>query len=104
VLEYIKQRLGIGKIYSKGKTGCRYEVVSLKEIAILIDKLSKYPMPLNTTKLMNFLDFKRAFELYTNDLKSAKVLEQIADIQEGINNKRVDYTMPDYYKPRITPY
>ena len=38
------------------------------ELKLLIDIFSKYD--LNTTKYLNFLSFRKAFELYTNSKKN----------------------------------
>lgn len=106
VLEHIQDRLGIGNIYSQGENACRFEISSLKDVSLLIDMLTN--QPLNTTKLLNFLDFKKAFEMYRssdiNSEKGASLHKEIDMLKRGINKQRTDYTMPVSYKPRITPY
>jgi hypothetical protein len=57
MLHFIQNSLGIGKVNSSGNSAV-YRVSSQKELARIIEIFSKYP--LNTTKHLNFLDFKKA--------------------------------------------
>ena len=102
-LHYIKNTLGvIGNVKIYGNTA-RFTVTSQQDIAKIIDIFSKYP--LNTIKLLNFLDFKRAFELYTSsNNKTKELIQEIANIKSGMNSQRTDFQMPEGHKPRITPY
>jgi LAGLIDADG endonuclease len=102
-LDYIKNTLGvIGNVKIYGNTA-RFTVTSQQDIAKIIDIFSKYP--LNTIKLLNFLDFKRAFELYTSsNNKTKELIQEIANIKSGMNSQRTDFQMPEGHKPRITPY
>lgn len=102
MLIFIQKTLGIGKVYTTGKVA-QYEVFDLKGVAKIIEIFTQYP--LNSTKLLNFLDFKKAFELYRSpDRKSDKVVQEIAKIKSGMNSQRTNFNLPDTYKPRITPY
>jgi hypothetical protein len=67
VLHFIQTTLGIGKVYSRGKSAAMFCVSNLKELAIIIEIFSNYQ--LKTTKLLNFGDFKKAFEIYTSSRK-----------------------------------
>lgn len=58
MLIFIQKTLGIGKVYTTGKVA-QYEVFDLKGVAKIIEIFTQYP--LNSTKLLNFLDFKKAF-------------------------------------------
>jgi hypothetical protein len=63
VLRDIKDRLRIGgvRIY---KDECIFSVTDKKGIALLIDIFDKYN--LNTSKYLDYLDFKKAFHFYSN--------------------------------------
>lgn len=117
-LIFIQKTLGIGKVSISGKVAY-FEVYDLKNIAKIIKIFTIHP--LNTTKQLNFLDFKRAYELYMSlrslsgqkgSLNTAtpggcgpeEIVQEIAKLKEGMNNKRINYQIPELYKPRITPY
>ena len=102
MLYFIRDTLGIGKVFTTGKVA-QYEVYDLKNVQRIIEIFTQYP--LNTTKLLNFLDFKRAYELYKGpNRKSSAVTQEIANIKQGMNTTRVSFDMPKGYQPRITPY
>jgi len=66
VLEFIKKNLGFGEVYYS-KNRASFIVSNLMDVKVLIDIFSKYT--LNTSKYLNYLDFKKAFELYTGSKK-----------------------------------
>ena len=102
MLEFIQKTLGFGKVRSSGNT-VRFTVNTFKDIEKILDIFTKYP--LNSTKFLNFLDFKKAFELYKSSrFKNEKVIQDINDIKKGINTKRVDFKLPLEFKPKITKY
>lgn len=104
VLYFIQNTLGIGKVSSSGNSAM-YRVSSLKELARVIEIFSNYP--LNTTKFLNFLDFKKAFTIYTSSNKTrGTILEEVNRIKSGFNSKRSYFstTTSKSGKPRITPY
>lgn len=103
-LYYIKTTLGeIGNVKIFGNTA-RLTITSQKDIAKLMDIFSKYL--LDTIKLLNLLDFKRAFELYTSSNNKSKksIRQEITNIKRGMNSLKTDFQMPEGHKPRITPY
>ena len=61
VLKYIKDKLGIGGVRYYKKE-CIFNVTDKEGIALLISIFDKYN--LNTTKHLDFLDFKEAFCIY----------------------------------------
>lgn len=63
VLIFLQNILGVGKI-SYYRDSVRWVVKNLDEVRVILDLFSKYP--LNTSKHLNFLAFKEAFEIYTN--------------------------------------
>jgi intein-encoded DNA endonuclease-like protein len=102
LLEYINNILGIGSIFSY-EDKCTFVISKLEEVELLIDLLSKQP-PLNSTKYLNYLDFKEAFELYTNNPKTKEIAKKIKNLKAGMNSKRTDFRLPDGHKPLITDY
>jgi len=107
MLRFIREVLGTGKVVTSGKVA-RFSITSIKGIAKIIDILTEYP--LNTTKLLNFLAFKKAYELYTSSKSKEDVAQFINELKNSMNNKRTDFNMPyppsgdQDYKPRITSY
>lgn len=102
VLHYIQSTLGIGKVYIYGSSA-RFVVTNLKDVAVIIEIFSQYS--LNTTKLLNFLDYKKVYEIYTSSrLKTLNIIEQTEEIRSGMNSLRLDFSLPATYKVRITPY
>ena len=102
MLYFIRDTLGMGKVFTTGKVA-QYEVYDLKNIKRIIEIFTQHP--LNTTKLLNFLDFKRAYDLYKGpNRKSSAVTQEIANIKQGMNSTRVSFEMPKGYQPRITPH
>lgn len=56
-------------------------------------------------KYLDFSDFKRAFELYTNSkTKTPELILDITLIKDGMNKGRTNFSMPTEHKYRITPY
>jgi len=102
MLDFIQKTLGMGKVFTRGNT-CQYEVFDLKNIAKIIEIFTSHS--LNTTKLLNFLNFKKAFELYmSSNRKSDEVVQEIANLKNSMNSLRTNFKMPNGYKPRITSY
>lgn len=95
VLHFIQKTLGIGKVSTYGARSY-FRVSSQKDIKNIIDIFSN--SPLNTIKHLNFLDFKKAFELYTNTKEKTLQLKKEIDIVKGnMNSLRSDYELPKEY-------
>jgi hypothetical protein len=80
-----------------------------KEVRVIIDIFSKNP--LNTTKHLNFLIWKEAFELYTNrtgkscsGLRPTELMTKVLVLKNEMNNKRTNFNMPSDHTIRITDY
>nr|ATI20566.1 endonuclease [Ophiognomonia clavigignenti-juglandacearum] len=103
MLNFIHKFLGIGKVYTYGKVST-FLVNQEKEVKNIISIFDNYP--LNSTKYLNFLAFKKAFELYTtcNDKSSADIVQGVAEIRSSMNKSRFDFEMPKDKQIRITPY
>lgn len=105
VLYYIKQSLGFGTVWV-GKSAAVFKVGSLEEIRKIIDIFRD--CPLNTTKHLNFLDFQKAYELYTSNNYEENKLELklvIVNLILNMNSKRLVFgPRLDNSKCKITPY
>lgn len=118
MLYFIKEVLGTGKVITSGNVA-RFSITSspsprgtfqppleapgsIKGIEKIINIFTEYP--LNTTKLLNFLAFQKAYELYTSSKSKEEVAESIIELKNTMNNKRTDFQMPTDYKPKITSY
>ena len=60
VLIFIQKSLGVGQVRTYGNSTI-FVISNLKDLQIIIDIFSQ--TSLNTTKHLNFLDFKKAYEL-----------------------------------------
>lgn len=100
VILFIQKNLGIGKVDTSGMASFRVNKQQQSELLILIEIFEKFP--LNSTKYLNYLDFKKALELYVLS-KSALTKEEISKLKARMNSLRTDFTMPNSHKLRITP-
>jgi hypothetical protein len=101
LLTFIQQTLGIGKVSLSGNT-TRLSVNRREDIANLISIFIKYP--LQSTKYLNFLSFKKAFELYvSSSKKSPELFEEISKIKANMNTLRTDFNEMETRKISITP-
>lgn len=102
MLYYIKDRLGIGSVKNYGNTA-HFVVTSQKHLGKIINIFSDYP--LKSTKLLNFLEFKRAFELYISSKNKTKDLSlEIEKIKNIMNRGRLDFQLPEGHCPIVTSY
>jgi hypothetical protein len=100
VLDIIQKTLGLGRVTTY-KSSATYAITSQKEIKFIIDIFTKYT--LNTTKHLNFLSFKRAFEIYKGSkIKDSKLIQEIASIKSSMNTKRTVFDTTSF-KINITP-
>lgn len=89
VLHYIQETLQMGKVYTSTKKA-ELLVRRSDEIQKIISIFSD--VPLNSNKQLNFLAFKKGFELYTQDLKKdEEYMARIEEIRSSMNNNRVDF-------------
>jgi len=91
-LNYIKSKLDIGYVYAYIDT--QTYIVSNKEgIKKLISIFDKYP--LNTSKYLDYMCFKKAFTLYDEKEKLTEgLISQILELKDEMNTKRLDFSMP----------
>jgi hypothetical protein len=102
LLKFIQQTLEVGKVSLSGNTA-RFSVNRREDIANIISIFIKYP--LQSTKYLNFLSFKKAFELYgSSSRKSQELFEEISKIKANMNTLRTDFSEMETRKFSITPY
>jgi hypothetical protein len=100
VLDTIQKTLGLGRVTTY-KSSATYAITSQKEIKSILDIFTKYN--LNTTKHLNFLSFKKAFEIYTGSkIKNSNLIQEIASIKSSMNTKRTVFDTTSF-KTNITP-
>jgi len=102
-LEYIKSKLNIGyEIAVYGNT-CRFSVALRKDIEVLISLFDRYN--LNTTKYLDYLDFKKAFYLYHENDNTDKrtLIDKLVKIKNGMNKNRTDFLLPYDHQIVISP-
>ena len=103
VLRIIKDRLGIGgvRIY---KDECIFTITKQKEIAILISIFDTFN--LNTSKYLDYLDFKEGFFLFknrkSNELSIQQIYLNILELKQNMNFNRVNFVLPANHNIRIT--
>ena len=94
VLRHINNKLGVGgvRLY---KDECIFNVADKKGVALLIDIFDKYN--LNTTKFLDYLDFKEAFLFYINRSKNLNpelVNSNILELKNKMNTNRIHFDRP----------
>ena len=114
LLEYIQNRLQIGKVYpldlNSQTDHARWVVTSKKDLSKLIKIFDLNP--LNTTKYLDYINWKEAFLLYFPSFflikKIAKtdniVKTKIFNLQSCMNDNRTNFEYPQDHKVKITPY
>lgn len=106
VLQRIKQELQIGTIQISQKE-CKYVISDKESVKILLTIFDLFN--LNTTKYLDYLDFKQGFNIYINrkgnlteELKSELLL-----LKNNMNNKRKEFNLNSKFWEnhiRITDY
>jgi hypothetical protein len=95
-LNFIKNKLGFGTIYLY-KNSCSFIVMKKEDILKLILIFDKYK--LNSTKYLDFLDFKKAFYLYNERINlSEELKDKIVELKNNMNNQRINFTLPTGHK------
>jgi len=101
VLEYIKNKLKIGNI-TVTKKECKFTVTDKEGIQNLIYIFDKYN--LNTSKYLDYSDFKKAYFLYYGREKviTENLKNEILKLKASMNLKRTNFKMPSDHKIIIT--
>lgn len=93
VLKFIHKLLGIGNVRISGSKECVFSVTDIKGITKLIMIFDKFN--LNTTKYLDYLDFKKAFNLYINRTSlSDELINSLLDFKNSMNTNRIDFSRP----------
>lgn len=103
-LNHIKSKLDIGNNISVYGNSCKFTVTNPKDIYKLIYIFDKYN--LNTTKSLDYLDFKEAFMLCQErgtDFKNNQTLiNKLLELKNGMNSKRTNFKFPAGHKIKIS--
>ncbi len=92
VLRIIKEKLGVGNL-RRYKNESIFNVTDKKGIEKLIQIFERYN--LNTTKYLDYLDFKKAFIIYKEqNLKIDLVKDAILEFKKNMNKNRVNFLRP----------
>jgi hypothetical protein len=87
----------------KEKNYSSFSVSKKEDIKKLIMIFDSYP--LQSTKLLNFLDFRKAFYIYNSSSnRTCEVKEEIAKISRGMNRNRIEFKFPPFHRIQITRY
>lgn len=90
-LKLIKNKLGFGRIYTNKKS-CHYIVTKKENILKIISIFDVYT--LNSSKNLDYLDFKKAFYLYFERTNLTKeLINQILELKNNMNTKRTNFKM-----------
>jgi hypothetical protein len=102
VLVNIHNILAVGNINERGEE-CKFVVSDKEGIIKLIKIFDKYN--LNTSKYLDYLDFKKAFNLYhsRNGLLSEELKDKLMKLKSGMNSNRISFNMPENHI-KITTY
>lgn len=104
LLEYVAQRLEVGHI-SVGQKSVNYTVSSkghLLKIFAILDKQS-----LNTSKNLNYIVFRKAYDLYFNRVSikvSLELREILIELKGQMNRSRIDFNQPKGHSISISRY
>jgi hypothetical protein len=90
----------LGRVHKKDKA-CQYVIDKVDEIKEIINIFTK--RPLNTTKHLNFLNFKEAFIIYINSEPNEILHEKLDSLKNKMNSQREDFQLPSDHQHLITP-
>lgn len=105
LLYFINSILNIGKVYKRESSkSCSFIIGNEKDLRILIDIFDRYTF--NGIKLLDYLDFKKAFFMYFNrqETLSKDLSNIILKLKEGMNTGRRSYNMPEDHQLKVTKY
>lgn len=84
LLEAIQSSLGVGKIHKHGKDTLQFRVDSIKELEVIIDHFSVYP--LKSEKLADFLLFRECFNIIKRkEHLTEEGLNRLIDFKASLN-------------------
>lgn len=104
LIKYIAERLGVGNI-SLNESSVNYTVSSKDALQVIFDILDK--RPLNTSKNLNYLMFKQAYDIYfyRQPTKiSTELAQKMIALKKKRNKDRTEFKQPIDHVINITPY
>ena len=104
LLKYIAQRLGVGNLSVK-ENSVSFTVSSRGDLLHILRIFDK--RPLNTSKNLNYIMFRKAYDLYFNreSIKvSSELRKEILNLKNQMNKKRIDFNQPKGHSINITRY
>jgi hypothetical protein len=113
MLRYICERLEVGHV-NENKDGrfVSYYVTSKNDLLKIFTIFDKYP--LNTTKHLNYIVLKKAYQLSfkspstkgrgENNKNSAKLRQEILTLKDSMNKKRICFDQPADHQIKRTSY
>jgi DUF438 domain-containing protein len=108
VLNYIRDNLGYGNI-RLNQDKCIFTITSSEGTSHLISIFDKYN--LNTTKYLDYLNYKEAFKLYqkrdkaalsSNIVEAENLANRILELKNTMNTRRTNTIYPNDHKVVIT--
>lgn len=104
MIKYIAQRLGVGT-FSLRESSVNYTVSSKDALLVIFGILDK--RPLNTSKNLNYMMFRQAYDLYfyrESTSITPELGQEICALKEKMNKNRVEFKQPIDHVINITPY
>jgi hypothetical protein len=104
LVKYIAERLGVGNISVRDKIVV-YTISSKDDLLKIFSILDK--QPLNTSKNLNYIVFRQAYDLYFNreSIKvSSELHQKMTSLKNQMNKKRIDFNQPKGHFIKITSY
>ena len=103
LIKYVAQRLGIGNLYVN-KKNVNYSISRKDHLLKIFNILDKES--LNTSKNLNYIAFRQAYDLYFNreSTVTKELREKIINLKSQMNKNRVDFKQPEGHSIRITRY
>lgn len=106
VLVSIRDTLAVGNVTANDgpASACKFVVSDKEGIRKLISIFDKYN--LNTTKYLDYLDFKEAFNLYNSrdGVITEELKDKLIELKSGMNTNRTNFNMPLNHDIKITTY
>ena len=95
---------GIGNVTKSGTEECRFTVSDKEGIEKLITIFDLFN--LNTTKYLDYLDFKSAFILYHSrlGLVTPELTEELVSLKNRMNTSRINFNFPADHSIKITKH
>lgn len=105
MINYIAERLKVGSVYVKSRD-VNYTVSSKSDLEKIFSIFDKYP--LNTTKNLNYLMFKKGYNLYhvrkSSGWETKEIVNEIINLKNQMNQKRIYFKQPKDHCIKISPY